>query len=73
MSGRLAFDEHGFRDKYSLGVYSVSLENGPTKVSFNNVWGGGGGFVVGFCFVYFVYLYVVGFSCFFSFFWLLFV
>ncbi|XP_041358488.1 glutamate receptor-like isoform X2 [Gigantopelta aegis] len=41
MSGRLAFDENGFRDKYSLGVYSVSLENGPTKIG---TWKTGSGF-----------------------------
>ncbi|XP_067664022.1 glutamate receptor 2-like isoform X1 [Haliotis asinina] len=32
LSGVLSFDRKGFRQDYSLGVYSVSLDNGPSKI-----------------------------------------
>ncbi|XP_050416819.1 glutamate receptor [Patella vulgata] len=41
ISGRLHFDEKGFRQDYKLGVYTVNLESGPNKLG---TWSSGIGF-----------------------------
>ena len=32
LTGRINFDEDGYRADYKLDVYTVSLDKGPTKV-----------------------------------------